>query len=162
MRQQHKPKAADPRQCEHCSALLERRRNDAGRLEGFRGFMRRRFCSLSCANSRSKGGTSRKASHYHARKQRAECCEACGTNKRLDVHHVNEDWRDNSPTNLQTLCVFCHAFWHAMHRRLGATPTQRMPRLASPSPTAPEVGSADSEPTAMRSMRKPRNSSLNA
>lgn len=36
MRQQHKPKAGEPRQCEHCSKTLERRRNDAGRLEAQR------------------------------------------------------------------------------------------------------------------------------
>ena len=140
MPQQHRLKAAEPRQCEHCSKLLERRRNNAGRLEGFRDFTRRRFCSLSCANSRSKGGTSRKAYHYHARKQRTEACEACGASKRLEAHHVNEVWTDNRPENLQTLCVFCHAFWHSMHRRLGVTPTQRMPKLASPSPAAPSPG----------------------
>ena len=162
MRQQHKPKAAEPRQCEHCSKTLERRRNAAGRLEGFRDFMRRRFCSLSCANSRSKGGESRKASHYHARKQRAECCEACGTSKRLQVHHIDEDWTNNDPANLQTLCVFCHAFWHAMHRRLGMTPTQRMPKLASPSVTAPAVAWDASAPTAMPSVRRRQKPSSNA
>lgn len=110
MRGQWKAKSSEPRQCETCSCTLERRRDDSGRLEGFRDFMRRRFCSLSCANSRSKGGESRKASHYHARKQRTETCECCGASKRLQAHHVNEDWKDNRPENLQTLCVFCHAF----------------------------------------------------
>lgn len=156
MRQQHKPKVAEPRQCETCSNTLERRRNDAGRLEGFRDFMRRRFCSLSCANSRPKGGTSRKASHYHARKQRAESCEACGTSKRLQAHHIDEDWKNNEPTNLQTLCVFCHAFWHAMHRRLGVTPTQRMPRLVSPSAMGLPPEWDDCAPTAMPSSRRPQ------
>lgn len=132
MRQQWKPKSSEPRQCETCSKLLERRRNDAGRLEGFRDFMRRRFCSLSCANSRPKGGSSRKASHYHARKLRDKVCEACGTTKRLQAHHVDENWMNNTPENVQTLCVFCHAFWHAMHRRLGVKPTRRMPPLVSP------------------------------
>lgn len=140
MRQQHKPKAAELRLCENCSKALERRRNAAGRLEGYRDFTRRRFCSLSCANSRSKGGKSRKASHYHARKQRAKACEACGAISRLQAHHVNEDWTDNRQENLQTLCVFCHAFWHAMHRRLGTTPTHRMPRLVSPSAQIPDPG----------------------
>lgn len=162
MRQQHKPKAAEPRQCEHCSKLLERRRNAAGRLEGFRDFMRRRFCSLSCANSRPKGGTSRKASHYHARKQRAECCEACGTTKRLQAHHIDEDWKNNDPANLQTLCVFCHAFWHAMHRRLGVAPTQRMPKLVFPSATTlpPEWDAC--APTGTRSTSSKRASSSKA
>lgn len=131
MRGQWKPKASEPRHCAHCTKLLERRRNRAGRLEGFRDFMRHRFCSLSCANSRPKGGASRKVSHYHARKMRGGACECCGATARLQVHHVNEDWTDNRPENLQTLCIFCHHFWHAMHSRLGVTPTQRMPRLVS-------------------------------
>ena len=159
MRQQHKPKAAEPRQCEHCSKTLERRRNDAGRLEGFRDFMRRRFCSLSCANSRPKGGKSRKASHYHARKHRADCCEACGTTKRLQAHHIDEAWTNNDPANLQTLCVFCHAFWHAMHRRLGVTPTQRMPKLVSHLGTTLPPEWDDCAPTATPSSRRSRKSS---
>lgn len=154
MRQQWKAKSADPRYCEHCKTLLERKRNDAGRLEDFRTFMRRRFCSLSCANSRPKGGQSRKASHYHARKQRLGNCECCGGSKRLEAHHVNEDWRDNRPENIQTLCIFCHTFWHAMHRRLGATPTQRMPRLASLLDATALRGSADSGRMATPSSRK--------
>lgn len=102
-----------------------------GRLEDMGTFRRRRFCSLSCANSRPKGGASRKTYHYHARKSRLGECECCGTHKRLQVHHVNEDWADNSPSNLQTLCIFCHHFWHAMHKRLGVKPSLPMPRLAS-------------------------------
>lgn len=160
MRQQHKAKAAEPRQCETCSFTLERRRNAAGRLEGFRDFMRRRFCSLSCANSRSKGGESRKASHYHARKLLKPTCECCGTTQRRQAHHVNMDWRDNSPVNVQTLCIFCHHFWHAMHIRLGTTPTQPMPKLVSHLPTAPVVASAGSEDTETPSMLRRLESGL--
>ena len=150
MRQQWKEKSAAPRRCEHCGALLERRRHESGRLEGFRDFMRRRFCSLSCASSRSKGGESRKTYHYHARKHRADRCEACGTTSELQVHHVNEDWKDNRPENLQTLCIFCHHFWHAMHIRLGVTPTQRMPKLVSHLGTTPPPAWDDCAPTVTR------------
>jgi hypothetical protein len=135
MRGQWKPKASQPRHCGHCSGPLVRRRNAAGRLEGYRDFMRRRFCSLSCANSRSKGGQSRKAYHYHARKLRGSACECCGTTSDLQAHHVNEDWTDNRPQNIQTLCIFCHHFWHAMHIRLGVKPTRPMPKLVFPSGT---------------------------
>lgn len=61
MRGQWEAKSTDIRYCETCLVTLERRRNAAGRLEGFRDFMRRRFCSLSCANSRNKGQESRNA-----------------------------------------------------------------------------------------------------
>lgn len=160
MRASWKPKSAEPRQCEICSVTLERRRNSNGRLEGFRDFLRRRFCSLSCANSRSKGGKSRKAYHYRARKNRLANCECCGTPRRLQVHHINEDWTDNTPGNLQTLCIFCHHFWHAMHIRLGITPTQPMPRLVSLCTTKPDQEWDGCAPTEMRSSRrKPKPSS---
>jgi hypothetical protein len=162
MRQQHKAKAAEPRQCETCSTTLERRRNDAGRLEGFRDFMRRRFCSLSCANSRSKGGESRNAYLFHARKLLRPACEACGAAQNLQAHHVNTDWRNNSPENVQTLCLFCHHFWHAMHDRLGMTPTQRMPKLVFPLPTEQEAASYACAPSETLSTLKRRALSLSA
>lgn len=159
MRQQWKAKVHDPRSCEHCAKTLERRRDQSGRLEGYRDFMRRRFCSLSCANSRSKGGASRKAAHYHARKQRLGSCECCGATKRLQVHHIDENWKNNAPENLQTLCIFCHHFWHAMHRRLGLTPTKHMPRLASPSDMGLPPAWDACAPTAMRSSVRQRKKS---
>ena len=153
-------KPVQPKNCETCAKPLTRKHNAAGRLEDYRSFTRRRFCSLSCANSRPKGGGSRKASHYQARKLRGPECECCGTTKRLHAHHVNEDWRDNRPENVQTLCIFCHQFWHATHRRLGVKPTARMPRLASLwATTPPDVWDACA-PTAMPSSRKRRQSSL--
>lgn len=121
-------KPTEDKRCSMCGCRLQRRRFD-GRLEDYGTFKKRRFCSLSCANSRTKGGKSRKAYHNRARKLRAASCECCGTDKRLQVHHVNEDWTDNGPQNLQTLCVFCHQFWHSMHRRIGVKPSVRMPAL---------------------------------
>ena len=154
MRRQWKVKSAAPKQCEFCSKLLQRRRNAAGRLEGYRDFVRRRFCSLSCANSRSKGGESRKAYHYRARKARLSACECCGTAKRLQVHHVDENWKNNTPSNLQTLCIFCHHFWHAMHIRRGVKPTERMPRLAPRSQSTRGVAWDACAPTATPSSRR--------
>ena len=159
MRGQWKIKSTELRQCETCSNTLERNRTPAGRLEGFRDFMRRRFCSLSCANSRGKGGDSRNAHLYRARKLLKPNCECCGTTEQRQAHHVNMDWRDNSPANVQTLCIFCHHFWHAMHIRLGATPTQPMPRLVSHSPTTPDQEWCDCAPTATRSARPSRKGS---
>lgn len=160
MRRQWKAKYATPKQCEFCSKLLQRRRNAAGRLEGYRDFVRRRFCSLSCANSRSKGGESRKAYHYRARKVRLNECECCGTAKRLQVHHVDENWKNNVPSNLQTLCIFCHHFWHATHIRLGLKPAERMPRLVSRSQSTRGAEWDDCAVTAMQSLPKSRKRSL--
>ena len=125
-------KAAPEKRCGTCGKRLSRKRFGGNRLEDMTAFLKRSFCSLSCANSRTKGGLSRKAFHAQARKQRKPQCECCGTTKRRHVHHVDEDWTNNAPKNLQTLCVFCHQFWHATHRRLGLKPTGRMPRLLGP------------------------------
>ena len=152
-------KPTPEKRCMICGSRFQRTRNESGRLEDYQTFMERRFCSLSCANSRSKGGLSRNAFQARARKHLKMACECCGTSERLHAHHVNEDWTDNRPENVQTLCVFCHQFWHATHRRLGVAPTTRMPPLASLSPLAPENVSDDCAPTATRSSRKPRKSS---
>ncbi len=124
-------KESPEKRCLICGARFQRRRLVGGRLEDLSAYMKRRFCSLSCANSRTKGGLSRKAFHAQARKHRKAACGACGGTSRLHVHHINEDWMNNSPENLQTLCVFCHQFWHATHRRLGVTPSTAMPRILS-------------------------------
>lgn len=156
---QWKQKSTELRHCETCSNPLERNRTPAGRLEGFRDFMRRRFCSLSCANSRSKGGESRNAYLHRARKLLKPNCECCGTAEQRQVHHVNMDWKDNRPENVQTLCIFCHHFWHAMHIRLGAKPTEPMPKLVSPSLKMRPPEWDDCAPMAMPSTRKRRGSS---
>lgn len=128
---QSRIKPSPAKRCLMCGARFERKRFNE-RLEDYSQFSKRQFCSLSCANSRSKGGLSRKAFHARARKHRKPNCECCHTPKRLHVHHIDEDWVNNTPGNLQTLCVFCHQFWHATHRRLGRKPSARMLSLFSP------------------------------
>lgn len=118
------------KRCMICGCRFGRKRFN-GRLEDLTAFMARGFCSLTCANSRSKGGLSRKAFHARARKLTKAACEACGMGNRLHAHHVDEDWTNNAPANVQTLCVFCHQFWHALHRRIGVKPSKPMPKLIS-------------------------------
>ena len=146
-------KPTPEKRCSTCGARLLRKRYNE-RLEDLGAFKRRRFCSLSCANSRSKGGLSRKAFHAQARKHMKPACESCGGKNQRHVHHVDEDWTNNKPANLQTLCAFCHQFWHAMHRRLGVKPSMRMPPLLSPLPTEPTPEWDDCAPTATRSSRR--------
>lgn len=119
------------KRCSICGARFWRKRFGSGRLEDRAAYLKRRFCSLSCASSQSKGGLSRNAYQARARKHLKAACECCPSTTRLHAHHVNEDWTDNRPENVQTLCAFCHQFWHATHRRHGMTPTQPMPRLVS-------------------------------
>ena len=73
-------------------------------------FMKRRFCSLSCANTRTdltKHGYS-----WRARKHLKKKCEACGYARALQAHHIDQDKAHNEPENIQTLCKHCHDFWH--------------------------------------------------
>ena len=113
--------------CECCGAGMLRKRY-RGRLEDLSAFERRRFCSLTCANTRTdltKHGFS-----WRARKHLKTACEACGHPYRLQAHHMNQDIRDNRPENIQTLCKHCHDFWHTTAKRRGKTVAGRMPCLA--------------------------------
>lgn len=119
-------KTEQPKFCECCGQEMSRKRY-LGRLEDLSAFARRRFCSLSCANTRTdltKHGYS-----WRARKHLKKKCEACGYPRALQAHHLNQDIRDNMPENIQTLCKHCHDFWHTTAKRRGWTVAGRMPHL---------------------------------
>ena len=147
-----------PKPCETCGILFQRKRFDSGRMEDLTAFEKRRFCSLSCANSQTKGGNSRSAMNVQARKHLGLCCEFCGSPSNLVIHHVDEDWTNNNPENLQTLCDSCHKSWHITQRYAGVTPAGRM-SVHFPSHITHQVASDDCAPTVTRSTRKPRGSS---
>jgi hypothetical protein len=144
--------------CEMCGANMVRSLNASGRLEDRGAFLRRRFCSLSCANSQRKGGDSRKAWHAQARKHRGHRCEACHhiptNSQHLHVHHINGDWRDNRKENLQTLCARCHKSWHMFLAHEGLAPTQPVPFGRFPLPEKPPAEWASCAPTGTPSSRK--------
>jgi len=153
-----KPTPGKP--CAECGSIFERKRFASGRLEDFLAFSRRRYCSLSCANSQSKGGDSRTRWHARAQQHCKSSCESCGSIRALHVHHCDENWRNNSPDNLQTLCKSCHRSWHITQRNAGVTPAGRKPALqVSPSLMGlpPEWDAC--APTATRSTRSKRKSS---
>src|ERR1700686_4797102 len=112
-------KSTPAKLCETCGATFRRKRFTSGTLEDFGCYLKRRFCSLSCANSQSKGGNSRSRSHVRARQHVGLFCEVCGSTENLVVHHVDENWSNNDPLNLQTLCATCHKSWHASQRAHG-------------------------------------------
>jgi len=65
-----------------------------------------------------KGGKSRR---QYRSKIRKEICNLCGGKLNLGIHHIDFDHYNNSPENLQVLCVSCHcslhkqAYWDAIH-----------------------------------------------
>jgi 5-methylcytosine-specific restriction endonuclease McrA len=71
-----------------------------------------------------KGGASKKGAESHLwkggssvwyqRKNMKPLCEDCGSHRRLEVHHKNEDRTDNRPSNLKTLCRTCHRERHGL------------------------------------------------
>ncbi len=112
--------------CVTCGASISRKRF-GGRLEDLTAFNKRRFCSLSCANTRTdltKHGYS-----WRARKHLKPSCEACGSVRLRQAHHVDQVNANNEPQNIQTLCKFCHDFWHTTARRIGREVAGRMPCL---------------------------------
>lgn len=113
--------------CHACGAGFNRRRMPNGRLEGTAEFLRRSACSLSCANTRAD--LKPKSYLWRSRKFKGAACEACGEIRRLHVHHCDQNQANNEPDNLQTLCQFCHDFWHATAKRLGRSIAGRMPSL---------------------------------
>jgi hypothetical protein len=112
--------------CEACGTLMSRRRYGK-QLEDMGVWNRRRFWSLSCANTRktlTKHGYS-----WRARKHLKLECEACGERRQLNAHHVDQDNRNNQPENIQTLCKWCHNFLHATAKRRGLARAGRMASL---------------------------------
>lgn len=100
--------------CGWCGRKMLRKRYGK-QLEDLTVFKRRKFCSLSCANSRKEVGYS--GHSRRARKHLRESCEICGGKKMLAAHHMDKDRTNNLPENIQTLCVICHAKLH--HGTLG-------------------------------------------
>jgi len=39
-------------------------------------------------------------------------CQSCQTKKELTIHHIDCDYKNNSPSNLITLCKQCHISLH--------------------------------------------------
>ena len=163
-------KSKPARFCERCGMQLVPRIYSSGEEE-YGMFMKRKFCSLACSNTRGKQGESRTQKMVQAREAALrETCECCGGDHKLAIHHINEDWKDNRIENLQTLCVYCHQQWHGLHRRLDIPASTRMPPLAILSANSqikvvhkihwgsfdPRTASGACAPTAMPSMRKPR------
>lgn len=107
------PRKPEPtKYCLFCKKRLHRR-TYTGRLEDLAVFSRRKYCDVLCmAKGMVRQQVTRSGWMQRAKKFRGKKCETCGTTKHLNVHHKNEDYTDNAPANLMTLCASCHLKLH--------------------------------------------------
>jgi len=101
--------AEQSKPCERCGTAMQRKRFN-GVLEDLGAYRRRKFCSLSCANKRDDLGYD--SFSLRARMHLKTSCEACGSGYMLAAHHKDKNRENNTPENIQTLCVRCHAKLH--------------------------------------------------
>ena len=105
------------RHCEYCGNKLERKRFN-GRLEDFTVFSNRKYCNRECMKRDFlKVGDNHNQTysnaHTTARKineliLHKEVCELCGSDRNLDIHHIDGNWQNNNLDNLMCLCRSCH------------------------------------------------------
>ena len=126
-------KSAPLKNCLLCGKPLERSRFN-GRLEDYTRFLKRKFCSIACANRyRYSNQTLKTKGAYHrqARRHLKAVCESCGNGQKLVAHHIDQDRTNNNPLNLQTLCKPCHDNWHGKARKLGLAVAGKKPPISS-------------------------------
>lgn len=112
--------------CCFCGKKLERTRFASGRLEDLSAFLRRKFCNRICMSKDFdrrpvKDNPQWMTAHYHARKLLQKThCYICGATFNLDIHHIDENWRNNSLMNLMCVCRSCHLKLHRNSNQLSA------------------------------------------
>lgn len=105
------------RYCAYCGKPMERRRLSNGELMSWLHYNRQKYCNRECMKAafrkKEKTGKSWMAIHRHARMLLPSgCCEICGSEKNVDVHHKDGNPWNNDITNLQRLCRSCHIKAH--------------------------------------------------
>ena len=106
--------------CQQCGTRLERKDYN-GRLEELANFKRRKYCNQTCmAIAFVSDAPCEGVLHRRARRFLGTSCEFCGVTTRLQAHHRDTNVQNNSPENIQTLCISCHASYHHRVRRVGA------------------------------------------
>lgn len=121
-------KPTPERYCAYCGKKLERK-DYPNSHECVPNFLKRKYCSRECMrkafikvgesdqNIKSAHATSRKIPFAIDGKERK--CEICGRSGecvRIEVHHIDKNWQNNNPDNLQVLCAQCHKKIHNSER----------------------------------------------
>lgn len=100
--------------CPVCSTEFETKKNHK---------KEKTVCSKSCSNTFFRSGENNPlwnpdsyrstCFQYHEKK-----CIICGEDKAIDVHHLDENNKNNSPENLIVLCPNHHRYWHTKYKYL--------------------------------------------
>jgi len=108
------PKPDPEKYCRHCGTQMKRKRYN-GTLEDMGRFLRRKFCDQQCMAHAMQKNHCNSISHSRmkAQKHKENACHKCGSMENLHLHHLNCDPRDNTPSNLRTLCASCHRLYHS-------------------------------------------------
>jgi len=116
MEKQRKDIKEAEKYCEYCGKRLERKRIN-GRLEDFTVFTKRHYCDRECMKKAylKVGETDANWGNAHASARninklilKKDHCEICGSEKNLDIHHIDGNWQNNNLDNLMCLCRSCH------------------------------------------------------
>ncbi len=51
-------------------------------------------------------------------KRDSHSCQVCGYNKKIRIHHINENNKDNRLENLIVLCIICHTVVERINKNL--------------------------------------------
>ncbi len=108
--------------CSYCGMKMERKRFASGRLEDLGSFKRRKYCNMECARKSFVKTDGNKQlygpAHHSARKitylleNKEKKCVLCGSTNKIDVHHKDGDFHNNSVENLIVVCRSCHLKLH--------------------------------------------------
>ena len=87
------------------------------------GFIRYISICSGCAKKKYKKPITPRIRPY--RKHKKKYCNRCGFIAvhpcQLDVHHIDHNHDNNTPSNLETLCANCHRLEHAPKEKAPAT-----------------------------------------
>jgi hypothetical protein len=99
--------------CEYCGKRLVRRISPCGWPESYIMLARRRYCNNRCRADAEMSIPAKRSAHgARARRYVKGECEVCGKKARLDVHHKDGNWQNDSEGNLVTVCRSCHMKIH--------------------------------------------------
>ena len=107
--------------CAYCGKKLERRRYKK-KYEDLKIFEKRKYCNRMCMRKAfvktGDGDQDYSPAHHSSRRiaylieNREMKCEICGSTNNIDVHHIDGNYRNNKPENLQIVCRSCHLKIH--------------------------------------------------